>query len=67
MDDEYGREGRIFILDVKCDSLTVEWLKIGPWVTRVVDLANLCTVSTWPELQTNQTHIWNETDRMKKQ
>jgi hypothetical protein len=42
MDYEYGREGRILILDVKGDSFTVELLKLR--VTRVVDkheLANL--------------------------
>ena len=45
MDYKYGREERISVLDIKCNSFTVEFLKI--WVTGVVDkhkLANLFTV-----------------------
>jgi hypothetical protein len=63
MDYEYGREGRIFMLDIKGNSFTMELLKIG--VTGVVDkhkLANLFTVNTWPKSKTNQTHVWKETD-----
>jgi hypothetical protein len=63
MDYEYGREGCIFILDIKGDSFTVELLKKR--VPRVVDkdeLANLFTVNTWSESKTNQSHVWKETD-----
>ena len=63
MDCEYGREGRIFFLDIKGDSFTVELLKIP--VTGVVDkheLANLFTVNAWPESKTNKSHVRKETD-----
>jgi hypothetical protein len=35
MYDEYGREGRIGIIDVKGDGVTMEWLKTA--TTGVVD------------------------------
>jgi hypothetical protein len=63
MDYEYGRKGRMFFLDIKRDSFTVELLKI--LVVGVVDkheLADLFTVNTWPESMTNQPHVWKETD-----
>ena len=51
------------VFDIKGDSFTVVWQKV--LVTGVVDkheLANLFTVSTWPEPKTKRSHIWKETD-----
>ena len=63
MDYEYGREGRMFILDIKANGFAVELLKV--LVTGVVDeheLANLFAVNTWPKSKTNPSHVWKETD-----